>query len=631
MALQVVIDRAMHLDKEQRYADVKVMVSDMFFQVSSDKQGEKNTQVAEGNSLLGDQVTRYLFAFSGRVAQGGALSNAIEDVSKKCKFSEKSQKALLSGKRVIIQKNLSMDNAERIKGIFDQSGLIGSIEEMPTATRIASRPPSFVAEVSMPTPVTMEPMTIGDLQELSQLKVVEDGPASIPSTYSNASASGFSGGGAARTGADGFYPSQLKKKNATRRRVIWSVISLLSLALLAVAWFYKPVHYKLHDIWVHTVLGKSNVRGVSENRINVGMSAAFSGSARELGRSMRMGVEAYFAFVNEAGGIHGRKLYLTAKNDNYEPQLAQENVKGFLDPELGVLAMLGNVGTPTAKAILPAVLENNTLLFGTFSGASLLRNSPPDRYVFNYRASYTEETEAIVHYFVNVKNIDPKKIAVFYQNDSFGQDGLAGVEKALGEYHIKPTEILTSVYQRNTAQVEQAVAEFLPEQKALEGIVVVGTYSASAAFTREMRNAGYKGDIANVSFVGARALVELLLELGPSYAENILITQVVPPYDSYATGVLNYRKSLNKYFPNEEPNFISLEGFISATIFTEGLSRSGRYFTEDELVNNLESIQELDLGIGSIISFGTSNHQASHRVWGVTINPDGSFMNVSLE
>jgi len=627
--LQAVIDKAMHIDKEQRYPDVKAMSSDMFSIISSGKGIDPDKKISEGGSLLAhnesneELVTRYQYLFSGRAVQNVELSEAIAKVVGLCKFSEKSQKTLKSGKRIIIQKNLSLQAAERIRGLFDKSGLIGNVEEMPTATRIISRTQPSVADISMPAPVTMEPVTISDIQALNQSRIVEEHQASVSSMANSSMANSV--------GPNGHLHEHSKRRRAYRLRVVWFSVSVFTLALLFGAWFYKPVYYKLHDFWVYALLGKSEVRGVSEDLIEIGMSAAFSGSARELGRSMRLGIEAYFESINEAGGIHGRTLQLIAKNDNYEPQLAIENVNGFLDPESGVLAMLGNVGTPTAKAILPSVLENNTLLFGTFSGASLLRNNPPDRYVFNYRASYIEETEAIVHYFVKVKNIDPTKIGVFYQNDSFGQDGLVGVEKALAEYQIEPTEILSSVYSRNTAQVEQAVDEFSSELNDLQAIIVVGTYSASAAFTREMRDLGFGGHIANVSFVGARALAELLLELGPSYAENILITQVVPPYDSYATGVLNYRNDLKKYFPNEEPNFISLEGYISATIFSEGLVRSGRDFTGEELVNKLETIKALDLGIGSKISFDTSNHQASHRVWGVTIKPDGSFDNVSLE
>jgi len=614
--LQPIIDKAMQIDKNHRYDDVKAMWSDIQSVVSSINQEKESFQ--QDKNLLNGDVTRYQYCFSGKAKDDSNKEQAISQVCSALKISQKSQRVLMTGKRVIIKKNVSKKTVERISKIFDQNGLLGNIEEMPTATRIITSRDASMAELSMPLPITMEPVTLGDIQAVVHTKTIDEPQESLhPSTHKPS-----------------INPSLHRAANhasSRRKKKLCLVLGVCITTIILGAWLIKPFHYQLHDFWVHSIQGKTNARGVSDDEILIGMSAAFSGSAKELGRSMQNGVETLFKAVNATGGIHGRKLQLIAKNDKYEPALALDNIEAFLKPDSGVLALLGNVGTPTAKAILPTVLENNTVMFGTFSGASLLRNNPPDRYVFNYRASYAEETEAIVHYFVNSKNVSADKIAVFYQDDSFGLDGLTGVEKALSVYHTDKEKLITASYTRNTSQVSEAVLTFTQNIETIEAVIIVGTYSASAAFTRAIKNAGYQGEIANVSFVGARALTELLLELGPDYAEKVLITQVVPLYDSYATGVLKYRKDLQTYYPNEDPDFISLEGYISATIFVEGLLRSGRYFTEEELVNKLESINELDLGIGTIVSFGVSNHQASHRIWGVTINPDGSFSDIELE
>jgi len=616
--LQHVINKAMHIDREQRYPDVKAMWNDMHNIIFASKHETGKAYTLNKDKLSACDVTRYKYSFSGKAKPGVDLEDAVSKVAAALKFSEKSKKVLLSGKKTVIQKNISKEKVDRIKAYFDQTDLIGAVEEMPMATRIYTKPENTSPEVSMPLIITMEPVNINDINNLNQSRAVDE----LQNSFKSQSH---------QTGLSELSQNRRKKLRSKQKKL--ALISALSLTLVIIAsiLFINPVHYAFHDLWVHSILGKSNARGVYDKQIDIGMSAAFNGSAKELGRSMKIGVETYFKSINETGGIHGRTLNLIAKNDSYEPEQAKKNVNAFLDPESGVLAMLGNVGTPTAKAILPSILENSTLLFGTFSGASLLRNNPPDRYVFNYRASYAEETEAIVHYFVNTKGINPQKIAVFHQDDSFGLDGLSGVKKALTEYHVSPFEILTSVYQRNTSQVEDAAFEFSQKLDEIEGIIIVGTYSASAAFTREIKDAGFQGNIANVSFVGASALSELLLELGPSYSENILITQVVPLYDSYASGVLKYHNDLSKFFPSEEPNFVSLEGYISASIFCEALVSAGRYFTVEEIVNRLESIKELDLGIGSMISFAASNHQASHRVWGVSIQTDGTFVDVSLK
>jgi len=617
LLLQPIIDKAMQVDKSQRYATVKAMWDDVHHLALT----QKNTIPAadtNSGSLIAGNVTRYQYCFSGKAKPSIAVAEAVTKVCTTLKMSEKSQKILMNGKRVIIQKDVSKQIAERIAKTFDQHGLIGKIEEMPTATRIATKADTAIPEVSMQSPVTMEPVTLSDIQSVVHPADLDERSNAISSDKQPSSLSHS-------------LLNQAKPRSSSRKIKVCLALSVCLSALVLAAWLIKPLHYPLHDLWTHTIQGKENARGVSSSDIKIGMSAAFSGSAKELGRSMRIGVETYFKAINAEGGIHGRALRLIAENDKYEPVQAQENIKTFLDPDSGVFALLGNVGTPTAKAILPTVLENNTILFGTFSGASLLRNDPPDRYVFNYRASYAEETEAIVHYFVNSKKVAANKIAVFYQDDSFGQDGLSGVEKALAEYQISKTNIITSHYQRNTSRVSEAIKVFSSELDNIKGIIIVGTYSASAAFTRDIKKAGFEGEIANVSFVGANALAELLLELGPSYAEKVLITQVVPLYDSYATGVLKYRNDLKRFYPNEDPDFISLEGYISATIFAEGLIRSGRYFNQETLVNQLESIDQLDLGIGSVVSFDVSNHQASHRIWGVTIKPDGSFADTELE
>jgi len=605
LVLQGVIDKAMHIDKAHRYSTVKDLWNDIF--------SNAVVSPAELSDLLVGGVTHYQFIFSGRMKDGKNLEESVKRIKDVLKFNEKQYLSLISGKRVIVRKNLSFKDAERFQSIFGKVGLLGDVEEMPSATRIAPR-----KDASMPTASGVEPVTLEDIQNLTQSQLVDEYHASLNTQAADLESSGYKMGSF--------------KKNKTRRgqHITVGFVVLVMLALSSF-WFYKPLHYKVHDFWLYTVLGKQDARGVSENNIKIGMSASFSGSAKELGRSMKIGIETYFASVNERGGIHGRTLQLVARNDSYEPEQAKKNVKTFLDKDKGVLAMLGNVGTPTAKAILPMVLEHNSLLIGSLSGASLLRNSPPDRYVFNYRASYAEETEEIVHYFVKVKEIDPKRIAIFYQNDSFGEDGVMGVERALAEYNVEPSDILRVIYERNTAQVDNAVIELSRQLESIDAVVVVATYSASAAFTYQMRTAGFWGDIANVSFVGARALSELLLEMGPEFVEDILVTQVVPLYNSYSSGVLKYRADIKRYYPNEEPDFVSLEGYIVAAIFCEALTRSGRYFTEEELVNKLEATKELDLGIGSLISFSPSDHQGSDRVWGSVIMADGSFQNVDLD
>jgi Periplasmic binding protein len=172
------------------------------------------------------------------------------------------------------------------------------------------------------------------------------------------------------------------------------------------------------------------VRGVTDNEIRFGISAPFSGAAKELGHHMKLGVNAAFHVANANGGVHGRQLRLVAVDDGYEPARTAETMKQLYERDR-VFGIVGNVGTPTAVVALPYALERRMLFYGAFTGAGLLRRDPPDRYVFNYRASYAEETDAVVRYLVKVRRLKPEQIAVFAQQDSYGDSGFAGVAKAI--------------------------------------------------------------------------------------------------------------------------------------------------------------------------------------------------------
>ena len=387
------------------------------------------------------------------------------------------------------------------------------------------------------------------------------------------------------------------------------------------------------------------VRGVSDDAITLGMSAAFSGASRELGNRMKLGIDTAFAAVNDAGGIAGRKLKLLALDDGYEGPRALANVKELID-ERKVFAIIGNVGTPTTKEALPYALSSKTVFFGAFTGSGILRRDPPDRYVFNYRASYEEETAKMVNYLLDVKKVPDRGIVVFAQNDSYGDAGFEGATKMLRK-RGRDDQILRVGYERNTLKVEDAVAKVVEYHNSaargggegrdglrkhpVKAIIMVATYKAAARFIQKIRDKKIDALLLNVSFVGSNTLAEELGELGPSYAQGVIVTQVVPHYDSGATGVLRYREALRKFHPDQQPDFISLEGYIVGQLFAEGVRRAGRELDTEKLVDALEHIDGLDLGMGGSFAFGMSQHQASHKVWGTQLDEHGAFKSIDME
>src|SRR5215510_12299416 len=372
-------------------------------------------------------------------------------------------------------------------------------------------------------------------------------------------------------------------------------------------------------------------RGVTETEIRFGMSSPFSGPARELGRQMKLGVETAFNVINDAGGVHGRQVKLVAVDDGYEPTRTAETMKQLYEKDQ-VFGIIGNVGTPTAAVALPYALKQRMMFFGAFTGASLLRRDPPDRYVFNFRASYAEETDAVVRYLVNVRRLRPEQIVVFAQQDAFGDAGFEGVAKAVRALRTgRDTEVLRLHYKRNTVDVDEAVGQLRRLRTPPRAVVIVATYRAAAKFIEKTRDFNPPLIYTNVSFVGSTALAEELMLLGPKYANGVIVTQVVPAVDSYSNVVLEYKTALSNYFPGEAADYVSLEGYITANVMIEGLKRTGPMLDTERLVEGLESLRDLDLGLGTLVNFGRTEHQGIHKVWGTQLDAQGRYQPIELQ
>jgi branched-chain amino acid transport system substrate-binding protein len=373
------------------------------------------------------------------------------------------------------------------------------------------------------------------------------------------------------------------------------------------------------------------VRGVTETEIRLGMAAPFSGAARELGRQMKLGIDSAFNAVNAAGGVHGRQLRLIAADDGYEPTRTSEAMKQLYEKDQ-VFGVVGNVGTPTAMVAVPYSLERKMLFFGAFTGAGLLRRDPPDRYVFNYRASYAEETDATVRYLVKVRGIKPEHIAVFAQQDAYGDAGFAGVTKAIRALKGGDgANVLRLNYTRNTVDVADAVEHLRTSKIPIKAVVMVPTYRAAARFIEKTRDM-FPGLIyTNVSFVGSTALAEELRLLGPKYTEGVIVTQVVPAIEGYSSFVLEYKNALAKSAPGEAPDYVSLEGYITGSLLAEGLRRGGREIDTEKLVDTLENLRNYDMGLGTPLTFGRAEHQGSHKVWGTQLDDKGHYQAIDLQ
>ncbi len=349
--------------------------------------------------------------------------------------------------------------------------------------------------------------------------------------------------------------------------------------------------------------------GVTDDTVTVGSSLALSGHASYLGRQTLYGALAYIQAVNDAGGVVGRKIKVIALDDGYDPPRCVANTQKLI-VEDQVFCLFSYVGTPTTLKIIPLLEEANVPLVGSFTGADALR-VPFRRPIINIRASYYQETAAAARHIV--EDLGLTRVAIFYQYDAYGFDGLKGTEMALKSYNLTP--VSRGSYIRGTMDVEEGVGRILEAKP--EAMVMIGTYGPCAKAIKLARSRGYRGLFYAVSFVGADEIARIL---GPGEQAPFIMSQVVPPPDlpesrALLSGVVEYADLLARYFPDERPNAVGLDGFVNARVLVEGLRRAGRDLTRERFLDAVESMQNFSLGIASPVSFGKTRHQGLERVY----------------
>ena len=357
--------------------------------------------------------------------------------------------------------------------------------------------------------------------------------------------------------------------------------------------------------------------GVSAAKIVFGQATALEGPASALGRGMKAGLEAAFAEINKAGGIKGRKLELKSIDDGYEPTKSIEAVKKLLEEDK-VFAIAGAVGTPTAAATQPIATAAGAPFIGAFTGAEFLRE-PYKPLVMNIRASYFQETEAMVEHLT--KDLGVSKIAIMYQDDAFGQAGLAGVKKALDKRQMQLAG--EGTFERNTVAVKAALLAIRKVQP--QAVIMISPYKPAAEFIKVAKQINFNPTFVNISFVGSDALAK---ELGPAGA-GVVITQVVPfPKDTAVPVVGRYQASLKATAPDVQPGFVSLDGYLFGRAIVAALEKIDGEPTRKALIEAVQKAGTFDLG-GFKLAYSDSSNRGSDQVFLTVIQPDGSFRAVS--
>ena len=362
-------------------------------------------------------------------------------------------------------------------------------------------------------------------------------------------------------------------------------------------------------VWLYTQ--KNN--DIVGKQIVLGQSCALSGPAAQLGRQMMKGATACFSFINSKGGVHGRTIRLITQDDFYEPDYARRNTLELITRQ-HVFAMFGEVGTPTSKAALPVAQKYHVPFLMPFTGAEFLRN-PPSPLVVNLRNSYYAETEALVEYLRSTYHTD--KIAVFYQNDSYGKASLEGVKRALEKRGLKIAA--EGRYRRNTLSYRNALQTIkLSEPEAL---IMIGAYKPCAEFIKSAKKSGMNHTVfCNISFVGSDDLIRAL----QGQTENVLISQVVPlPWDDKNEAAQEYREIYKAHYPDDPYGFVSFEGFLAAKLVVKALEKAGQDLTRENFMAAFEQLDRKALD-GFEITLSPDDRQALERIF-ITDYHDGNF------
>lgn len=426
----------------------------------------------------------------------------------------------------------------------------------------------------------------------------------------------------------------------------------------------------------------NGLHGVSDDTVVIGASAALTGIVSELSTAYIEGVKAYLHHINQSGGVHGRQIEYIEMDDQYVPDNTVKNVTELIGGDSRkVFALLGNVGSPTTEAIIPLVNQHQTVLFAPYTGSSITRQDPPDRYVFNLRTSYEQETEALSNYLLKTREpvIPPQNIMVVAQAevdstadtyerlDAYGAEGFAGVAKALKDFSgVSKNDVFFVSYKRGTANVDDALSGIVnwvvsperarnPEGETTVGIVMQMTTSTATPLLTDLKDiqlASRDGgnplslseealaafnkvnfEFVATSPVGNALPGELVVRQNDTknYCDGLIITQAVPLYTSGSTAVTHYREQLAAYNSNLQPGFASLEGYLTARVFVEALEIAGPDLTDDVLVEAIESINNLDIGLGTPLNFSPTRHQALEKSWSTSLNADCEYIDFDLE
>ncbi len=363
--------------------------------------------------------------------------------------------------------------------------------------------------------------------------------------------------------------------------------------------------------------GDAATPGIQDNLIMLGQTATFSGPAAELGKEVRLGIEAAFNLINTNGGVHGRKIRLRSLDDKYEPDDAITNVRLLLD-NFDIFALVGGIGTPTARAVAPIVDMAGVPYVAPFTGANFLRDRSRYSTIINLRTSYDQEIVELVERLTQDRGVS--RIGILYQEDSFGRSGLESTERALRLYGLKI--VGKGTFPRNTTAVKSAIFDLTVAEP--EAVILIGAYRSLATVLKWSKAIKFKPVFVSISSVGSSSLAKSLA--GGEY--ELYMTQSTPSFeDMTSDAVISYRQALDAVWPGTPSSYGSFEGFLAGMLVAEALGNCGRELTRNCFLEQFSQTAVFSVGEIDLV-YGERDNQGLDDVYLTAFHSSGRFVPV---
>ena len=341
--------------------------------------------------------------------------------------------------------------------------------------------------------------------------------------------------------------------------------------------------------------------GVSSSTVLIGQSVPLSGANAELGNDIRNGALAYFTKLNEAGGVHGRKIELVSLDDANQVPRAEANTIDLVEKR-NVFALFGYASATLSRPALPIVEKHRVPFLSPFTGADPMRVF--HKQVYNMRGSYAEELDKIVEHFVP---LGVKRFSIVHYDDVVGKENLTAVERALKKRNLAVVSV-AAWKDRAKPDIDGGLKEVMKGQPDV--VILTTLYKATADFVRAAHKAGFHAQMASNSFPGASPLAK---ELGPDGAGLVVATVVPPPTKRSQAIVQEYQAAIEKQLGKKEFSFTSLEGYIAAKVTAEAMRRAGPGLTRESFQKALDGLKGYDAG-GYFVNFSPTDHNGSSFV-----------------